>query len=154
MQQGFSADAFWQFSLEHYSKTGVQAACLSLQDNYLGNVNLALLLLWLDSQNMPLPPSRLNQLQTALTRSDKLLASYRHLRKQLKPSVSKPEYEQLLGFELLLERSQQQDLIAKLNQQPIPHKVDTVSPTGNVDAYCQLLNVPQSLIAQLQGLPG
>ncbi|WP_080263733.1 TIGR02444 family protein, partial [Vibrio parahaemolyticus] len=38
----------WQFSLQFYGVREVKEACLSLQNNYHGNVNLLLLLRWLD----------------------------------------------------------------------------------------------------------
>ncbi|CAE6882144.1 hypothetical protein ACOMICROBIO_NCLOACGD_00348 [Vibrio sp. B1ASS3] len=42
----------WQFSLQFYGVREVKEACLSLQNNYHGNVNLLLLLRWLDEQQV------------------------------------------------------------------------------------------------------
>lgn len=141
----FSHDDFWQFSLHHYSKKGVQEACLTLQDTYQGNVNLALLLIWLDEQAISLSFSDINLLIDALAPSQALIQPYRALRKQVKNHLPTALYQQHLKFELTLECQQQQDLINQLNKLP-------VNPTNNsaklLPYYCQQLKA-QPLIPVL-----
>ena len=45
-------ERLWQFSLQYYSMRGVKDACLNLQNHFKGNVNLLLLLKWLDEQQV------------------------------------------------------------------------------------------------------
>ena len=51
-------ERLWQFSLQYYSVREVKDACLSLQNNFHGNVNLLLLLKWLDEQQVSLSLKR------------------------------------------------------------------------------------------------
>ncbi|PSW04841.1 TIGR02444 family protein [Photobacterium lipolyticum] len=135
---------FWQFSLSHYAQAGVQSACLCLQNSYQGNVNLALLLHWLDCQHQSLTDSSQHQLITCLGASDNLLQQYRTMRDQLKPLLDEAGYKQLLAFELKLEKGQQQALIAQLNLcllQQTPHH----GSTDNLKRYCEQLGASQLL---------
>ena len=138
---------FWQFSLSHYAQAGVPLACLSLQNSYQGNVNLALLLHWLDCQHQSLSDSAQQQLITCLAASENLLQHYRTMRDRLKPQLDEAGYKQLLTFELKLEKGQQQDLIAQLNfcllQQTSHH-----GATNNLKRYCEQLGA-SLLIPQL-----
>ncbi|MCF9378299.1 TIGR02444 family protein, partial [Vibrio parahaemolyticus] len=45
-------ERLWQFSLQYYSVREVKEACLRLQNSHHGNVNLLLLLKWLDEQQL------------------------------------------------------------------------------------------------------
>lgn len=112
-----NAADLWQFCLHHYAKQEVKQACLKLQDEHQGNVNLALLLAWIESHGYGLSPESLTQLKHALSRSEHLLIAYRHLRRDLKPRVGTGQYKKMLNFELSLEKFQQQDLIEVLNRQ-------------------------------------
>ncbi|MGF1699948.1 TIGR02444 family protein [Photobacterium makurazakiensis] len=147
MQQHIDSESFWQFCLCHYSQAGVQPACLTFQDHYQGNINLALLLHWLDLHQLTLdPPHGYKALLDALTETDALLTPYRVLRKQLKPTITNEQYQQMLAFELLLERRQQHHLLTSLNLCPL-----SAHPCpDNLVTYGCHLNAPLSLLRQLQ----
>ncbi|MBD8513190.1 TIGR02444 family protein [Photobacterium sp. WH77] len=149
-RQPFQPDQFWRFCLQHYSLGGVSQACLQLQDDFRGNVNLALLLLWLDSQQYSLSETEIRQLDKALAASDSQLKAYRQLRRALKPQLDQPGYQQMLDFELLLEQSQQQDLIRCLNHQAQQARAALPPPADNLGQYCQHLNAA-SLTAAIRG---
>ncbi|OOE74115.1 TIGR02444 family protein [Salinivibrio sp. ML290] len=125
----------WQFCLHHYGKPEVKQACLKLQDEHQGNVNLALLLAWIEQHGYGLAPESLSQLKHALSRSEHLLIAYRHLRRDLKPRVGSGQYKKMLNFELSLEKFQQQDLVEALNRQT--WLTDTASPLAY---YCRQLS--------------
>lgn len=141
-----TTDAFWAFSLSHYKKEGVQQACLTLQDQYSGNVNLVLLFIWLDSLAISISKTQHHQLQDALSYTDPLLISYRSLRKNIKLTESKTLYQQALNFELQLEKQQQHDLLHTL------HRIDLnktqLTHSTLLSLYCVSLNA-QTLLNTL-----
>ncbi|WP_087017579.1 TIGR02444 family protein [Thaumasiovibrio subtropicus] len=122
-------DAFWQFSVSHYQKPGVEAACLTLQDHYQGNVNLALFLIYLEQQQYQTNGLLLNKLLACLHAISHTTDDFRRLRRQLKPRLNHADYQALLDFELSLEKQQQATLI----QQWETHVADNiVQPTSSV----------------------
>jgi len=142
---------FWQFSLSHYAQAGVQPASLRLQDTYQGNVNLALLLHWLDTQNIHLSDAELYTLKASAASSDIRLHQYRAMRKQLKSQLDIAGYKQLLEFELNLEQDQQLALITQFNLFTVP-KPKVISPsllTNNLARYCQQQKAT-ALLSKLQ----
>jgi uncharacterized protein (TIGR02444 family) len=142
---------FWQFSLSHYAQAGVQPACLTLQDSYQGNVNLALLLHWLDVQKIQLSDAKLHSLVVSLVSNDCRLQQYRAMRKQLKPQVDLVGYQQLLAFELALEQDQQHALITQFNQFNVspPKVISSSLLTNNLERYC-LQQKATVLLSKLQ----
>ncbi|UXI01527.1 TIGR02444 family protein [Photobacterium sp. TY1-4] len=152
---------FWPFCLAHYAHPGVEAACLALQDRHHGNVNLALLLHWLDTQALLLPEDGLAQLDEALKDTDALLTSYRAMRRALKPRLDPAGYQQLLNFELTLEQRQQQALLTQLSQLPLRPAAFSGSPrqcggnlhedNSNLHEYGRHLGLPSALLQQLRG---
>lgn len=108
-------ERLWQFSLQYYSVKGVKEACLSLQNNYHGNVNLLLLLKWLDEQNLTFSDADWPVVQHCILRSEELLLNYRELRKKTKVHLPASVYRDSLEFELLLEKQQQSDLVNCIN---------------------------------------
>lgn len=139
----FDPSKFWQFSLGHYARAGVESACLSLQNRYRGNVNLALLLHWLDCQHLPLTEKDIQHLVRSTERSEHLLGQYRTLRQALRPQLDCGGYQQLLQFELELEKQQQRDLIACLNDHCHPARTIVSTPdlgtADNLWRYCRQL---------------
>ncbi|MGF1765084.1 TIGR02444 family protein [Aliivibrio kagoshimensis] len=135
------AEDFWRFSLQHYSKPEVKEACLLLQNHYQGNVNLALLLAWLDNQSLTIKDWQ--ALLPALDTTNALLTSFRALRVQAKASAN-PLYQQMLSFELEIEQQQQAHLIHAVNQ----HELTTNSSPSLLERYCHSLNA-DILIAEL-----
>ncbi|RQW61633.1 TIGR02444 family protein [Vibrio viridaestus] len=105
----------WQFSLQYYSVRAVKEACLSLQNRFNGNVNLILLLKYLDTHNVAIGDNDWHLLLECLHRSDVLLHDFRQLRRQLKTHVPDTIYRQSLEFELELEKQQQADLVECAN---------------------------------------
>ncbi len=108
-------ERLWQFSLQYYSVREVKAACLSLQNQFKGNVNLLLLLKWLDEQQVCFAEQDWHRIEECLGRSEALLLSYRELRRKLKLNLPDTLYREALQFELQLEKQQQSDLVDCIN---------------------------------------
>ncbi|MDW6002771.1 TIGR02444 family protein [Vibrio mangrovi] len=109
-------ERLWQFSLQYYSVREVKEACLSLQNNYHGNVNLLLLLKWLDEQQASIDEQDWHRVLTCIGPTEGLLHSYRELRRKLKVHLPDTLYRESLQFELQLEKQQQSDLVDCINQ--------------------------------------
>lgn len=118
-QISLTLERLWQFSLQYYSVREVKDACLALQNNHHGNVNLLLLLKWLDEQQVAFHEEDWHKVQQCLSRSEALLHSYRELRKHLKQHVVDSLYREALQFELQLEKQQQSDLVDCINALPL-----------------------------------
>ncbi len=114
-------ERLWQFSLQYYSVREVKDACLTLQNQFKGNVNLLLLLKWLDEQQVCFEEQDWHRVEECLGRSEALLHNYRELRRKLKRQVSDPIYRESLQFELQLEKQQQSDLVDCINHVPLQH---------------------------------
>ena len=108
-------ERLWQFSLQYYSVREVKDACLNLQNQFKGNVNLLLLLKWLDEQQAAFFDEDWHKVEECLGRSETLLHSYRDLRRKLKSHVPDTLYRESLQFELQLEKQQQSDLVDCIN---------------------------------------
>ncbi|MDE1265390.1 TIGR02444 family protein [Vibrio aestuarianus] len=128
-------ERLWQFSLQYYSVREVKEACLSLQNNYHGNVNLLLLLKWLDEQQVSFAEHHWQTVQDCLSRSETLLHSYRDLRRRLKTNLPDTLYREALQFELQLEKQQQSDLVDCINALSLAN--NTGQPL--TQRYCRLL---------------
>ncbi|HBV76090.1 MULTISPECIES: TIGR02444 family protein [Vibrio] len=109
-------ERLWQFSLQHYSVRDIKEACLHLQNHHQGNVNLILLLKWLDEHELAFSEDQWIQLETAIDRTQSLLSQFRYYRRKAKPHLPDTLYRESLQFELQLERQQQSDLVTCLNQ--------------------------------------
>lgn len=108
-------ERLWQFSLQYYSVREVKEACLSLQNNFNGNVNLLLLLKYLDEQQVTPIENEWQQVIDCLSRSETLLHSYREMRRKMKNHLPDTLYREALQFELQLEKQQQADLVDCIN---------------------------------------
>ena len=128
-------EIFWQFSLHYYEQGEVKEACLALQNQFNGNVNLLLLLVWMDENRLGLTANTWQAVQSSLASTDYLLQEYRELRRQLKHQVSDTLYRESLQFELLLEKQQQAALVACINRLEITAQLD--APLAQ--QYCQQL---------------
>ncbi len=135
LKQHATADGLWQFCLHHYGNQEIKHACLKLQDAFKGNVNLALLLVWVESAGFTLSASSLATLRQALAPSETLLSRYRLMRRELKPQLSRGAYQKMLNYELTLEKFQQQALIACINH--LPWEEDAPSA---LELYCAQLD--------------
>lgn len=104
-------EGLWQFSLDYYAVNEVKEACLCLQNQFQGNVNLLLLLKWLDEQQLDISDSDWPRLLARLSHSESLVHSFRDLRRKLKSHLSETLYREALQFELRLEKQQQAELV-------------------------------------------
>ncbi|MDD9197381.1 TIGR02444 family protein [Aliivibrio sp. S3MY1] len=143
-----TCEAFWSFSLSHYNQEGLQQGILTLQDKHHGNVNLALLLIWLDSLSIGFPAPHIKTLETALISTDPLLFSYRKLRKAIKQTANTSLYQDALNFELQLEQQQQADLIKALLGIQLK-QLTTIDAPALLRQYCLSLNA-ETLMFNLQ----
>ncbi|GAL14152.1 hypothetical protein JCM19233_5164 [Vibrio astriarenae] len=133
--QLLTMEQLWQFSLEYYSSREVKDACLTLQNQYHGNVNLLILLKWLDEHHFSIQEKDWHRVEQSLGRTEALLHHYRELRRKLKIAVSDTLYREALQFELQLEKQQQADLVDCINHLSLKSR-DEHSLT---QMYCHLL---------------
>lgn len=129
-------ERLWQFSLQYYSVRGVKEACLAVQNKHHGNVNLLLLLKWLDEQHLAFQENDWHKVQQCILRSENLLQQYREIRKKAKSYLPGSLYRESLEFELLLEKQQQSDLVDCINSLNI---ADNQSESL-IQNYCRQLN--------------
>ncbi|WP_375752319.1 TIGR02444 family protein [Vibrio sp. HN007] len=129
-------ERLWQFSLQYYSVKEVKEACLNLQNKFHGNVNLLLMLKWLDEHNLTFKHEEWTDVQRCILRSEQLLQHYRELRKKLKSNLPDSLYRESLEFELLLEKQQQSDLVDCINSLQLSENTD--EPLTKL--YCEQLS--------------
>lgn len=115
MSDTITADSFWQFSLQLYPR--VKPLCLQWQDELGVNVNLLLLLCYLEQQQRSLNAAELQQLAAQLNNfSMQFTQPLRALRKNTAIAAITPPQQQslkqaLLQAELTLEQLEQQLLL-------------------------------------------
>tara|TARA_R110002126_G_scaffold43555_27_gene124978 strand:- start:3111 stop:3587 length:477 start_codon:yes stop_codon:yes gene_type:complete len=150
MAKQVSAEALWQFSLALYPK--VQPLCLQWQDNFGVNVNLLLLLCYLEQQQLSLTSPQLQQLAAQLSDfSGQFTQPLRTLRRNsvnAKLSATQQRYlkQALLQAELSLEQLEQQLLL-----EYCPPLTASVQPL--IELYLTKLNVNDLLhTAQINDL--
>ncbi|MBQ4834288.1 TIGR02444 family protein [Pseudoalteromonas sp. MMG010] len=115
-------DAFWQFACTLYAEPQQQTTLLAMQDQQGKNVNLCLLLFYLDSLKLSINNEQLACLINAIALFDthalQPLRSARYYLKSNKDSI--PDYalirKELLSAELKLEKQQQHILINTVNE--------------------------------------
>ena len=79
---------FWRFSLRFYSRPGVAAACLALQDEAGADVNLMLFLLFLAEHKRQVTADDIARLDgTVRTWRDRVVKPLRELRRVLKTGI-------------------------------------------------------------------
>ncbi|KPH89382.1 hypothetical protein AMS57_16835 [Pseudoalteromonas undina] len=116
-----NSNDFWQFACNLYSKGDMQTRLLDYQNQLGKNVNLCLLLYYLDSLNLAINQTQLNKLEQSISEFDKLaLKPLRATRAYLKANQAEiTDYaairKALLGAELKLEKQQQIILIDEVN---------------------------------------
>ena len=119
---------FWHWSGKTY---GARPGDWLTVQTLGGNVNLALLLHWLDLASLS---ADLTALQPALVQTEAVLAPWRALRQQAKPRLDEAEYQAMLAHELELEQLQQGVLLQSLRAHP-PRR----EPGHNLLNYLTLL---------------
>ncbi|WP_213611695.1 TIGR02444 family protein [Pseudoalteromonas sp.] len=116
-----NSNDFWQFACQLYSEGDMQARLLDYQNQQGKNVNLCLLLYYLDSLNLSINAEQLNTLQQVASEFDiKVLKPLRSARGYLKANQQEiVDYtnirQELLSAELKLEKQQQHILIDAVN---------------------------------------
>ncbi|WP_300544330.1 TIGR02444 family protein [uncultured Pseudoalteromonas sp.] len=116
-----NSEQFWQFACKLYSKDGMQTKLLGYQDQQGKNVNLCLLLYYLDSLELAVTPSQLSELESCIAEFDQQalqpLRATRAYLKTIQNEVS--DYpiirKELLSAELKLEKQQQAILVNRIN---------------------------------------
>ncbi|PWS53525.1 TIGR02444 family protein [Pseudoalteromonas sp. meg-B1] len=116
-----NSNHFWQFACNLYSKGDMQTRLLDYQNQLGKNVNLCLLLYYLDSLNLAINQTQLSKLEQSISEFDKqALKPLRATRAYLKANQAEvTDYaairKALLGAELKLEKQQQIILIDEVN---------------------------------------
>lgn len=116
-----NSDDFWQFACTFYEQCEHQQTLLALQNEQRKNVNLCLLLYYLDSLALKIDSKQLNILVASLSEFDQnVMQPLRTARAYLKANQTEiADYaairKELLSAELKLEKQQQQMLIDKIN---------------------------------------
>ena len=130
-----SAEQLWQFSLRLYPK--VKSLCLQWQDELGANVNMLLLLGYLEQRQLSMTIDELQQLAATLHQfSTQFTQPLRALRRnyQAAPAaLQQPLQQQLLDAELALEQLEQQLLL-----QHCPRLISNPAPL--LELYLQQLN--------------
>ncbi|MCO4205053.1 DUF2390 domain-containing protein [Aeromonas taiwanensis] len=106
-----------------------------------GNVNLALLLHYLDQSGIPVD---LTDLQPGLVQTEAVLLPWRALRQQAKSRVADEEYQAMLAHELELERLQQGVLLQTLRELSLSR-----GKSHNLSNYLSLLGAQQGPLRDL-----
>ena len=117
-----NSDHFWQFACTLYAKPDQQTTLLALQNQQGKNVNLCLLLLYLDLLNLSVNAEQLSELINVINEFDnQALQPLRAARSYLKTNQNSiSDYAtiraELLSTELKLEKQQQHMLIEAVNE--------------------------------------
>ncbi|CAH9065490.1 hypothetical protein PSECIP111951_03373 [Pseudoalteromonas holothuriae] len=145
MNNTVSEHAFWTFSCDLYQQGCAQHTLLNLQNEQKKNINLCLLLFYLEHLNLQLTEYEVTQLAAKCHDMDEqLLTPHRHIRQQLKLQFIKhPRYsesrQQLLNSELQLERLQQSELVQLVNKFTLSSK----KPSNNLSFYLSDIQIKQ-----------
>ena len=120
LDDDFLVFGLWSFSLAHYAKPGVKAACLALQDEHGLDVNVALACLWHERRGAP-PLSRedITALLAAVAAAQRRVWAIRPLRREAKAVPGGDAlYRALKRAELLAENLLQRGLQHALEPWP------------------------------------
>lgn len=133
-----NSDHFWQFACTLYAKPGQQQTLLALQNQQGKNINLCLLLLYLDSLNLAINTEQLSILEHSISEFEQhALHPLRATRRYLKTNKNSiRDYNQiresLLNAELMLEKQQQNMLINAVNKLTLSQN----KTANNYQLYC------------------
>ena len=130
-----TADGLWHFCLHHSSNPEVQQACIALQEEFGGNINLVMFLAWIEHAGYSLDLEAVMNLKSFIHESDGLIRRYRLMRRDLKSQLQSASYNKTLNFEISLEKFQQYEIIRCANDQAW-----TKTASSSVMLYCELLD--------------
>jgi uncharacterized protein (TIGR02444 family) len=119
LRTAISTHKFWQYSLQFYTQNNNQTTLLWLQDNAALNVNVALLLMYLQTKGVFISGDQFNHLNQENQDLDSLTSSFREKRRVLKADNIEEgmadyrtlDYQALFQQELDCEKQQQAQLI-------------------------------------------
>ncbi|MEO2269092.1 TIGR02444 family protein [Pseudoalteromonas pernae] len=144
MKTKISAEQFWQFSLSIYADEQVQKSLLHWQNEHGLNINLCLLLAYLDCHQLAISAAALTELEACILDFDsQALKPLRGIRGYLKKHQTEiTQYPQLrkqmLELELAFEKQQQQQLIATCQTLAL---VQDIRP-NNLQLYVRASELP------------
>ncbi|MCW6507822.1 TIGR02444 family protein [Lichenifustis flavocetrariae] len=150
-----SADEFWTFSSTTYGKSGVQAACLALQDRLGADINLLLFCLWWSLSGGPALDT--DCFAAVLTKArgwqDGVVRPIRAARRTAKPggAIGEDEgatafYQRVLATELEAERMEQKLIVstAAAEASKLPARLSTIEAVLRIHLaqYVATLDTP------------
>lgn len=145
---------FWHFSLDYYSQ--IKPICLAWQDQLNANVNLLLLLCYLEQQQLAISKQTLASLDKTLSSFNKAITQrLRSLRRRasviacLTKQQKQHFKQQLLKAELVAEQQEQQLLIQALVGSP-NSIVENASSAPLLELYLAQLQQPVTVTYQQQ----
>ena len=145
-----NSDDFWQFACAYYEQSEHQQTLLTLQNEQGKNVNLCLLLHYLDSLALKIDSKQLDILVTAINEFDQnVMQPLRAARAYLKANQTEvADYtairKDLLSAELKLEKQQQQMLVDEVNNMDL---IEQKKP-NNIALYVTWICVGRALARQ------
>ncbi|WP_017444320.1 TIGR02444 family protein [Gayadomonas joobiniege] len=153
----------WQYSLAIYGKKQIKEICLSWQDAHQANVNLLLLLSWLDTLSYQLPAAKVEQLHQQITAfSSQFTQPQRMLRRAWCAQYVPPDSagkQSLLQAELVFERHEQALICQFFNQYAsLKNSTQATAKSTNLHSYLELLGIDKThaydtFIAALSSVP-
>lgn len=142
-------EEFWQYSLEIYSHDKVKDIFLQLQDGFCADINLLLLLLWLDNLGVTIDTHGFgNLLQLSNKWQANVLKPLRQERRAQKKA--KHSYKLALQNELDAEKDEQAALVACANRHLVSTSAADKSDTSLLDQYAAAQQLPQQALLGLQ----
>jgi uncharacterized protein (TIGR02444 family) len=145
--------SLWDFSLQLYSKPGVESMCLELQDSYGADVNLLLWCQWLEQQHKRLTSERLQMaiMYIAPWKTQTVLP-LRDLRRELKNRYGTSN----LAMEKLRQTIKQAEVQAEQQLQILleglaeawPVESVAIPQGGNLRVFLQECELPEPKLAQ------
>jgi uncharacterized protein (TIGR02444 family) len=139
---------FWRFSLTFYRQAGVAEACIALQDDCGGDVNLMLFLLWLAASGRQVSVDNIKELDQAVRSwRDLTIIPIREVRRKLKGAPTLVEAgkqetfrTRIKAIELEAERLQQEALYTCSRSGPHGSEVrPPAAARANLAAYERVL---------------
>ena len=154
-----TADSFWNFSLDVYTRPGVSQACIVLQDNYGCDVNLLLFSCWCAATRGPLTDEQLTaSIQRVGVWQTEIIQRLRNVRRLLEQnfahvdkSISGDLRSRVGVNELSAEQVEQnllQDIVGEWPGAEASNEPPAELARQNIAAYTRLIEVDADADAQ------